>query len=321
MAILIDGIGPTARRTFTFPDANATILTTNAAVTAVQGGTGLASYTTGDLLYASGVTTLAKLGIGAAGTVLVGGAAPSWSASPSLTTLTLSTALAVGTNPATTGGIRLANNVYVVGRNGANSGDINLIAANTVNDVIVGDTNAANHITLSIASGGLLTFNGITASFPALKRSGTALEVKLADDSAYTQLNTGNVIGQGTVQIAGFDNVQATTYVLSGSGSAPSSGAVRLPNGQSISSVTTGVVTRPILKMNASDQVEIGDGGIPVFLDGSDIKWGKALVALGGGAAPTLGTIGGSGPATAAQNTWLRVLDSTGAAAWIPVWK
>jgi len=53
----------------------------------------------------------------------------------------------------------------------------------------------------------------------------------------------------------------------------------------------------------------------------ADLQWGKALVALGGGAAPTLGTIGGSGPAAAAQNTWLRMLDSAGVACWVPVWK
>ena len=53
----------------------------------------------------------------------------------------------------------------------------------------------------------------------------------------------------------------------------------------------------------------------------ADLVWGKALVALGGGAAPTLGTIGGGGPATAAQNTWMRVVDSTGAAFWVPAWK
>lgn len=46
-----------------------------------------------------------------------------------------------------------------------------------------------------------------------------------------------------------------------------------------------------------------------------------ALVALGGGAAPTFGTIGGSGPATAAQNTWLQMKDSTGANFWVPAWK
>jgi hypothetical protein len=52
-----------------------------------------------------------------------------------------------------------------------------------------------------------------------------------------------------------------------------------------------------------------------------DVQWGPALVTLGGGAAPTLGTIGGSGPTAAAQNSWMRVVDSTGAAFWVPVWK
>ena len=42
------------------------------------GGTGLASYTAGDMLYASGTTTLAKLGAGAANTVLLSGTTPSW---------------------------------------------------------------------------------------------------------------------------------------------------------------------------------------------------------------------------------------------------
>lgn len=42
-------------------------------------------------------------------------------------------------------------------------------------------------------------------------------------------------------------------------------------------------------------------------------------VALGGGAAATLGTIGGSGPTTAAQAQWLEI-DINGVAHWIPVW-
>lgn len=64
-----------------------------------------------------------------------------------------------------------------------------------------------------------------------------------------------------------------------------------------------------------------GTGTLTLTIGTGDIQWGKALVALGGGAAPTFGTIGGTGPATAAQNTWLRALDSTGATIWIPVWK
>ena len=42
-------------------------------------------------------------------------------------------------------------------------------------------------------------------------------------------------------------------------------------------------------------------------------------IALGGGAAPTLGTIGGTGPTTAAQAQWLQV-NIGGTTHWIPVW-
>jgi hypothetical protein len=64
-----------------------------------------------------------------------------------------------------------------------------------------------------------------------------------------------------------------------------------------------------------------GNGAVRIAEDGEEIQWGKALIALGGGAAPTLGTIGGSGPATAGQNSWMRVLDNGGNAFWVPVWK
>jgi hypothetical protein len=46
-----------------------------------------------------------------------------------------------------------------------------------------------------------------------------------------------------------------------------------------------------------------------------------ALTAMGGGAAPTFGTIGGSGPATAAQNAWAPFVDVAGNLYWVPVWK
>lgn len=42
-------------------------------------------------------------------------------------------------------------------------------------------------------------------------------------------------------------------------------------------------------------------------------------VALGGGAAPTLGTIGGSGPATAAQDSWVEI-NIAGTLYYVPAW-
>jgi hypothetical protein len=82
----------------------------------------------------------------------------------------------------------------------------------------------------------------------------------------------------------------------------------------------------PTLSVDGSANIGLtiaskGTGTLKLDPATGDIQWGKALVALGGGAAATLGTIGGSGPATAAQNTWMRVLDSAGAAFWVPAWK
>jgi len=67
-----------------------------AAIGVGYGGTGLTSYTTGDLIYASGTSTLAALGIGTAGYTLGStGTAPTWR-SPSQARSDLS--LVVGTN-------------------------------------------------------------------------------------------------------------------------------------------------------------------------------------------------------------------------------
>ena len=49
------------------------------------------------------------------------------------------------------------------------------------------------------------------------------------------------------------------------------------------------------------------------------ITSGLAMVALGGGAAPTVGTIGGSGPAAAGQSGWMRV-NVAGTDRFIPLW-
>ena len=82
--------GPTtAERTFTLPDATETVLTSNAAVTAPQGGTGQTTYTIGDLLYASTSSALSKLVSSTSGYVLTAqgaGVAPVWAASAGATT-------------------------------------------------------------------------------------------------------------------------------------------------------------------------------------------------------------------------------------------
>ena len=65
-----------------------------------------------------------------------------------------------------------------------------------------------------------------------------------------------------------------------------------------------------------ANAVQLGAPGMT-----ADIQWGKALVALGGGAAAALGTIGGTGPVGAGQNGWVRMVDSAGIPCWVPEWK
>jgi len=60
--------------------ANAHVLGLAGQIPVANGGTGLGSYTTGDIVYASGATTLAGLTVGSASQVLKGGATPTWGA-------------------------------------------------------------------------------------------------------------------------------------------------------------------------------------------------------------------------------------------------
>ncbi len=62
--------GPTAPRAFAFPDANSTVLTTNAAVTAVQGGTGVATLAAHGVVLGEGTSPVAVSGAGTAGQAL-----------------------------------------------------------------------------------------------------------------------------------------------------------------------------------------------------------------------------------------------------------
>lgn len=71
-----------------------------------------------------------------------------------------------------------------------------------------------------------LQFGGTTSSFPSLKRSGAGLQARLADDSGYAAL---------TAESLALNAGMTATHVAIGSN--PSSvGAIRIPNGQTVSS-------------------------------------------------------------------------------------
>lgn len=77
-------------KTFTLPNASATILTDNASVTVGQGGTGRNTLTNHGVLVGAGTAAITQLAAAATGTVLIGGGAsadPSFSATPTVTSI------------------------------------------------------------------------------------------------------------------------------------------------------------------------------------------------------------------------------------------
>ena len=132
--------GPnTTEKTFTLPNANAFILTDNAAVTAPQGGTGITSYVIGDILFANSSTSLSRIADIAAGNVLLSGGV---STAPSYGKVGLTTHVS-GVLPIINGGTNsstaLNNNRIMVSA----SGNIVEAAALTNGQLLIGSTSAA----------------------------------------------------------------------------------------------------------------------------------------------------------------------------------
>jgi hypothetical protein len=129
---------------------------------ATSGGTGLTSYTTGDIIYASATNTLAKLPIGTAGQVLsVASGIPSWAASTSSGvsfTVTDFTATASQTTFTVTYTVGLVE-VY---RNGAKLGIADYTASNGTTIVLATGANAGDLIEV-VAFGAVNTAAVITA--------------------------------------------------------------------------------------------------------------------------------------------------------------
>ena len=133
--------GQVLRRSGTALGFGAISLSTAAAVTGIlpvaNGSTGFGSYAVGDILYADGTGSLAKLTAGAAGNVLRSGAAPSWG-KVSLT------ADISGVLPGTSGGT--GQSTYAVG------------------DLLVGAAANATAKLAAVAAGNVLLSGGVTTS-------------------------------------------------------------------------------------------------------------------------------------------------------------
>jgi hypothetical protein len=125
--------------------------------------------------------------------------------------------------------------------------------------------------------------------------------------------NTRFEMGANTAEHSG---PLASDVALQAGTNPATTGVVRLPNASSIfGRNAANSANVEALQVDANNRVRLAPNGA------DDIVWGRSAIALGGGAAATLGTIGGSGPGTAAQFEWLKVFDTSGNAIFIPVWR
>ena len=154
----------------------------NTPLVPAQGGTGLSSYAVGDLVYASGSTTLAKLADVAVGQVLVSGGvatAPAYSASPSITALTYTTNLKSTTALATPAALTATQATAFASTVSGSA----IMGFGTTNDVSL--MNRAGTVVLGIGPNtttvnmtGLLSVSGLgTHNFSAGGTNGNTLNV------------------------------------------------------------------------------------------------------------------------------------------------
>lgn len=139
------------------------------------GGTNITSYTNGDMIYASGATTLTKLGIGSNGDILtVSGGIPTWAPAPA-TGVTTFSAGTTGLTPstATSGAITLSGTLGV-----ANGGT----GATSITGIVLG--NGTSAFTAASASD-IVTAIGSTAVQNATNSANSAITTTATNADFY----------------------------------------------------------------------------------------------------------------------------------------
>ncbi len=115
-------------------------------------------------------------------------------------------ALTAGAGSVTLGAGVSAAQLVVSGTGASLAGDLTVTGNITGSLAILGgglvvQKGAGNSLFLHNGSGNfdMIQFAGVTAAFPAIKRSGATLQLRLADDSGFASLSAGNLTTSGTL--------------------------------------------------------------------------------------------------------------------------
>lgn len=298
--------GTTGLTTSGGPITTSGTITLAGTLVAANGGTGQSSYTAGDLLYASGSTTLSKLALGTTNFVLTAGAgAPQYVAQSTLsvgsattagfattagsaTTATTATNIAGGianqipfqTSAGTTSFITTPTTGFVLGWNGSAYTWVNAPAATTATNLAGGSAGVVPYQTgtnttafTSVGSAGQpLVSNGTSApAFATLAVNGGG--------TGLTSYTTGDLlVASSSSALSNLADIAVGNALLSGGvGVAPSYGKIGLTTHVSgtlpVSSGGTGQ-TSATAAFDALAPSQSGNTGKYLTTDGSTTSWG-----------------------------------------------
>jgi hypothetical protein len=151
-----------------------------------------------------------------------------------------------------------------------------------------------------------------TGTGPQIVSAGTDTNVPLVLNTKGTGVINLAVGGTIMQAIDSSGRISFGTTQLAGTGA----NDVIIKNLASVRAVNAaGTSTLQTVTLDASDRLLLGGTGV------TDIIWSKALVTLGAGSTATLGLAGTPGPTTSTQNSWMRVVDSSNNAFFVPAWK
>lgn len=225
------------------------------------GGTGLTSYTAGDLLYYATGTALSKLGIGASGNYLSSsGSAPQWSAPAALTkTDDTNVTLTLGGSASTALLNAASLTLGWTGQLATSRGGTGL-ASFTANQVFYASSTSA------IAQSSNLTFNGTTLTVNDLTDSSLTINRIVYAGTGGNLVNSANLTFDGT-NFATTGTASATKFIPTG-GTATGNG-MYLPAANTVAFSTNGAEAMRIIStgrvgvtagQNPLGRFEVADG-------------------------------------------------------------